>query len=241
VRFDFLPVPSIHKAAKVLVVTCLCILLTTACDATGDLRDDLERVTLDPACPPGLGRGVLDPGFLGPDDDRGGPAVRRLLRDPNFGASGEAAEDLRSGVVDPRLIGALRAVSEERRICVDVFKEGHFFLPGVEDGPRIPEGYGEAGGLPNTHFFGRAADIRYVDGEPIEGNGATDPVLDVGRVLSGIPPDRRPDQIIGPEPWTDELGFGYERGWILDQDQLDLHEDHIHLGYLKENETRNAR
>ena len=223
------------------MAACLCVFLAAACDASEDLGDDLERVTFDPACPPGMGRGVFDPAFLGPDDDRGGPAVRRLLRDPNFGASGDAAEDLRRGIVDGRLVAALRAVSEEHRICVDVFKEGHYFIPGVEDGPRIPEGYGEAGGLPNTHYFGRAADIRYVDGEPVGGNGTSGPVLDVGRILAGIPPGRRPDQIIGPEPWVEELGFGYERGWILDQDQLDLHDEHIHLGYTDENRTRNER
>ena len=188
-----------------------------------------------------MGRGILDPGFLGPDDDRGGPAVKKLLEDENFGASGEAAEDLRRGVVDGRLVATLRTVTEEHRICVDVFKEGHFFLPGVEDGPRIPEGYGKAGGLPNTHYFGRAADIRYVDGEPVENNGTSREVLDVGRILAGIPPERRPDQIIGPESWSRELGFGYERGWILDKDQLELHDEHIHLGYLREKGTRNTR
>ncbi|MDQ3362990.1 MAG: hypothetical protein M3534_15265, partial [Actinomycetota bacterium] len=94
--------------------------------------DGLDRENLDPACPPGLGRGILDPGFLGPDDDRGGPAVRKLLENPDFGVSGEAAEDLRGGVVDPRLVTTLRTVAGEHRICVDVFKEGHFFLPGVE-------------------------------------------------------------------------------------------------------------
>ena len=212
------------------------MLVATSCGPPGGL----DRGNFDPACPPGLGRGILDPGFLGPDDERGGPAVRKLLGDQNFGASGDAAEDLRSGVVDPRLVGALRAVAEEHRICVDVFKEGHFFIQGVEDGPRIPEGYGRAGGLPNTHYFGRAADIRYLDGEPVEGNGSSPEVLGVGRVLAGIPPDRRPDQIIGPEEWTRELGFGYEEGWILDQDQLDLHDEHIHLGYLKARGTRNT-
>lgn len=203
--------------------------------------DGLDRATMDPACPPGLGRGILDPGFLGPADDRGGPEVRRLLRDPNFGASGDAAEDLRSGVVDPRLVEALREIAREHRICVDVFKEGHFFIPGVEDGPRIPEGYGEAGGLPNTHYFGRAADIRYVDGEPVEGNGTERPVLGVGGILAAMGPRERPDQIIGPEDWARELGFGFQRGWVLDQDQLDLHDEHIHLGFTKPRGTRNSR
>jgi hypothetical protein len=218
------------------VVALAAVLVAASCGPP----DGLDRGNLDPACPPGLGRGILDPGFLGPDDDRGGPAVRKLLADEDFGASGEAAEDLRSGVVDPRLVAALRTVAGEHRICVDVFKEGHFFIPGVEDGPRIPDGYGRAGGLPNTHFFGRAADIRYVDGEPVEGNGSSPDVLDVGRVLAGIPAQRRPDQIIGPEEWTRELGFGYEEGWILDRDQLELHDKHIHLGYIRENGTRNT-
>lgn len=225
--------PGLIRTAALAGVLCL---LLVACEAP----DGIGRENLDPACPPGLGRGILDPSFLGPDDERGGPAVRKLLANEDFGASGEAAEDLRSGVVDPRLVAALRTVADEHRICVDVFKEGHFFVPGVEDGPRIPEGYGRAGGLPNTHFFGRAADIRYVDGEAVEGNGSSPEVLDVGRALAEIPPDRRPDQIIGPEEWTRELGFGYEEGWILDQDQLDLHDKHIHLGYIRENGTRNT-
>ena len=135
------------RAFAMVVALCLCGLLAVSCSAA----DGLDRVMSEPACPPGLGRGILDPGFLGPEDDRGGRAVRRLLADPDFGASGDAAEDLRSGVVDPRLVGALREISRQHSICVDVFKEGHVFLPGVEDGPRIPEGYGKAGGLPNTH------------------------------------------------------------------------------------------
>ena len=224
-------------SVRALVVLVLTALLAASCGPP----DGIDGENFDPACPPGLGRGILDPAFLGPDDERGSPAVRGLLEMETFGGSGEAAEDLRGGVVDPRLVAALRAVADEHRICVDVFKEGHFFIPGVEDGPRIPEGYGRAGGLPNTHFFGRAADIRYVDGEPVEGNGTSPEVHDVGRILAGLPPERRPDQIIGPEDWTGELGFGYGRGWILDRDQLELHDEHIHLGYIQARGTRNDR
>lgn len=225
------------KAKIFVALLCLCVLLASACGTP----DGLDREALNPACPPGLGRGLLDDGFLGPDDERGGPAVRKLLRNPDFGASSEAAEDLRGGVVDPRLVETLRTVTERHRICVDVFKEGHFFIQGVEDGPRIPDGYGEAGGLPNTHYFGRAADIRYVDGEPVEGSGTSRAVLGVGETLASIPAGRRPDQIIGPEAWTRRLGLGYEEGWILDRDQLGLHDEHIHLGYIEEDSTRNTR
>ncbi len=197
----------------------------------------LDEGRLDPACPPGLGRGVWNLGFFKEDDAPARNAAQKLLDNPNFGASPAAAGDLEAGIVDERLVAALRDVTREHRICVDAFKEGHYFFPGVPEGPRIPEGYGEAGGLPNTHYFGRAADIRWVDGKPVEGN-ATDPeVLDVGRILAGIPPQRRPDQIIGPPGWTRTLGYGREAGWVLDADQLELHEDHLHIGYTTEDGT----
>ena len=220
-------------------VAALCVgtIFAVSCERLGGRGGE----SLNPACPPGLGRGIFDRGLFGKDGPRGPRPVRRLLNNPDFGASGEAVMDLRAGIVDPRLVETLRAVTRQHRVCVDAFKEGHYFIPGVEDGPRIPEGYGEAGGLPNTHYFGRAADIRYVDGEPVEGNGDDPEVLGVGRVLAGLPPQRRPDQIIGPESWTRGLGRSYEEGWILAQDQLDLHEDHIHLGYTRGRGTRNTR
>ena len=203
--------------------------------------DDGGSSRLDPACPPGLGRGIWETGLFGADEARGSREVRRLLDNPDFGASSEAAGDLRAGIVDPRLVETLRAITEKHRICVDAFKEGHYFIEGVEDGPRIPEGYGQAAGLPNTHYHGRAADIWYVDGEPVEGNAEDPAVLGVGRVLAGLPAEKRPDQIIGPEAWTRRLGGSYEEGWITAKDQLDLHDDHIHLGYTKARGTRNTR
>lgn len=195
-----------------------------------------------PACPPGVGRGTWSLDSQSGDDARpGGNGARELLEDPNFGATPEAAGDLERGIVDRRLVAALGTLTEKHRICVQAFKKGHFFLPGVPDGPRIPEGYGEAGGLPNTHYFGRAADVWWVDGKSVEGS-ATDPqVLKVGRTLAGIPPGERPDQIIGPPGWSRALGYGREEGWVLAPDQLRLHEDHIHIGYLDEPRTRSNR
>lgn len=203
----------------------------------------LENVRWEePACPRGVGHGLWDLRWL--EDDDAPPAAteaERLLSRPNFGATPEAAGDLEAGIVDQRLISTLLITSEEHSLCVRTFKDGHRFLPGVEDGPTIPEGYGEAGGLPNTHYFGRAADIYWVDGEPIEGNGTEPSVLDVGRTLAGIPPGRRPDQIIGPPDWTRRLGYGWKEGWVLAQDQLDLHEDHLHIGYRDANRTNSTR
>jgi hypothetical protein len=177
----------------------------------------------------------------GGDARPGSTEVRKLLESPNFGATPKAAGDLEAGVVDQRLIATLGVLTREHRICVETFKEGHYFLPGVPDGPRIPEGYGKAGGLPNTHYYGRAADVWWVDGKRVEGNATNQDVLGVGKTLAGIQPKRRPDQIIGPPRWAKALGYEREEGWILALDQLELHRDHIHLGYMDEQGTHNTR
>jgi hypothetical protein len=190
---------------------------------------------LTPACPPGVGGGRWDPGSeTGGDARQVSTEVRKLVEDPDFGATPQAVRDLERGVVDQRLVAALRILTKGHRICVQTFKEGHYFLPDVPDGPRIPEGYGKAGGLPNTHYFGRAADVWWVDGKPVEGNATAPGILEVGKILAGIPPERRPDQIIGPSRWAKALGYGRNKGWVLSPDQLELHRDHIHIGYIDE-------
>jgi hypothetical protein len=211
------------------------VLLVVSCGNLGALD-------LNPACPPGIGRGVWDLGSPKGDDVRSGSTgVRKLLKSPNFGATPQAVDDLERGVVDKRLVAALGVLTKEHRVCVETFKKGHYFLPGVPDGPRIPKGYGKAGGLPNTHYYGRAADVWWVDGKPVEGNATNLDVLEVGKLLANIPSKRRPDQIIGPPKWAGSLGYGSQRGWVLAPDQLELHKDHIHIGYMDEQGTHNAR
>ena len=167
--------------------------------------------------------------------------ARELLETRNFEASRNAIGDLEGGVVDERLVATLQAVTEEHRICVDSFKEGHYYLPGVPDGPLIPDSYGDAGGLPNSHYYGRAVDVRRVNGKSVSGNGTDPDVLDIGEIISRVPPQERPDQIIGPESWTKTLGRSSEEGWILEEDELKLHEDHIHIGYIRNDGTWNVR
>ena len=187
-----------------------------------------------------LALGPCIPGREGAAEGVSGEA-KELLETRNFEASSKAIGDLKAGIVDERLVTTLQAITEEHRVCVDAFKEGHYFLPGVPDGPLIPEGYGDAGGLPNSHYYGRAVDIRRVNGKPVRGNSTDPDVLDVGEVISRIPPQERPDQIIGPETWADTLERSSEEGWILDEDQLERHENHIHLGYIREDGTWNTR
>lgn len=187
-----------------------------------------------------LALGPCIPGREGVAEGVSGEA-KELLETSNFEASTKAIRDLEAGIVDPRLVAALQAVTEEHRICVDTFKEGHRFLPGAAEGPLIPAGYGDAGGLPNTHYHGRAVDIRKVDGKPVRGNGVDPSILNVGEILAELPPQRRPDQIIGPPNWTEALGRSRQEGWILDSDQLALHKDHLHIGYTSAGETQNTR
>ena len=228
----------IYPVAKLLFILLMVgtVLIVAGCGPVEDVS--LE----EPACPRGVGHGFWDFRWIeDPDADPPANDAQRLLSRPNFGATSEAAGDLKAGIVDERLQSTLLTLTEKHSVCVQAFKEGHRFLPGVEDGPTIPEGYGEAGGLPNTHYFGRAADIWWVDGEPVEGNGTTPAVLDTGRMLANIPPPRRPDQIIGPPGWTKRLDYGWAKGWVLSKDQLELHEDHLHLGYRDETGTSNTR
>ncbi len=187
-----------------------------------------------------LALGPCIPGREGVAEGVSGEA-KELLEIPNFEASPKAIGDLKAGIVDPRLVSTLQLVAEEHRICVDAFKEGHYFLPGTPDGPLIPDSYGNVGGLTNTHYYGRAADIRRVDGKPVRGRGDDPDILDIGEILANIPPQQRPDQIIGPSSWARALGRSYREGWILDADQLKLHEDHLHIGYLSDDGTRNTR
>lgn len=90
--------------------------------------------------------GPCAPGGEGAAQGASGEA-KELLGTRNFEASPKAVGDLREGIVDERLVATLQTVTKEHRICVDAFKEGHYFLPGIADGPLIPEGYGEAGTL----------------------------------------------------------------------------------------------
>jgi hypothetical protein len=182
---------------------------------------------------------ATDPATSHPTQPGSGEA-EDLLANPNFEASPQADGDLRAGIVDERLIATLQAIVKKHRIYVNVFKTGHTFGPGFPEGPTIPIGYGDAGGYPNTHYFGRAVDIWEVDGAPILGCGSDPAVVDVGRMLAGIPPQQRPDVIIGPSAWNEALGYGREAGWILDEDQVALHEDHLHLGFDSAEGTSNT-
>lgn len=203
--------------------------------------DLLEWLKQNGGVATGNGQG-LDPVACDPTGESAGPAgggnqdPQALLDNPNFvPGSQNVVDDLENGNVDPRVIGMLNTLVAKHKIEVSVFGTGHPY------GEIIPAGAPGAGSL-NTHGTkpARAADISGVDGKPVQGNGMDADVLDVGRMLHGISPECRPDEIIGPTDWTAELGYPREDGWISDGGLTGAHSDHIHAGYQLEDGTENA-
>ncbi len=153
--------------------------------------------------------------------------ARDLLSNPNFDPSPNARTDLEHATADPRLVRILLALVERHVVEVSTIKTGHPM------GPITPNG------RPNPHYYGRAADITAVDGKPVRGNGADPDLVDVGRILRGIPPDRRPDEIMGPAAWQGALGYPKRAGFISDPVRDERHSDHLHVGFHRESGAAN--
>lgn len=178
----------------------------------------------------------------GGEVEPGSGEAQDLIENPNVELTPEAEADLREGLVDERLIAVMNAIAANNKIRIEWFKTGHNFGPGFgEDGPTVPDGYGNAGGAVNSHYFGRGADIFVINDQQILGRGTDPDVLDAGQVLQSLGPQARPDQIIGPTAWHEALGAEREMGFINDVDQTELHNDHLHLGFMQEEGTYNTR
>lgn len=124
---------------------------------------------------------------------------RRVILTPS------ARADLEAGTVDPRLMSLLSWIADRHTIGVTVFTTGH-------------SKYTRSGSVSN-HFYGRAADIFFVDGLPV---GASN--LSAQRVvleLSAIEGPLRASEV-GHPFWM--IGFA---GGFTDAD----HDDHIHVGF----------
>jgi hypothetical protein len=131
-----------------------------------------------------------------------------VLASPGVALLPEAVRDVRSGRVDPRVSGALIALSQE-------FRLGHV-------GPLITgHAYYVAGTRqPSNHAVGRAVDIAVIDGMPVSpGNRAA---RRAALAIAQLPPPLRPTEI--GTPFAD---LGRMPGFFSDR----AHQDHIHIGY----------
>lgn len=129
-----------------------------------------------------------------------------LLKNPRIVLTPQASGDLKAGVVDQRLVSLLAWIAQRHTITVTVLKTGH-------------SKYVRGTNSISNHYFGRAADIAYVDGLAVSSsNGsAYRLVLEIASVLGSM----RPTELGHP---FGAIGFP---GGFTDAD----HSDHLHVGF----------
>jgi Transglycosylase SLT domain len=128
-----------------------------------------------------------------------------LLRTPHILLTPNARADLQAGVVDHRLVSLLAWIAERHSISISVFKTGH-------------SKYTRSGSVSN-HYYGRAADVFFVDGYPVSSTNVSAErlVLDLAVVEGPL----RPSEVGHP------FGAMIFPGGFTDA----AHRDHVHLGF----------
>lgn len=128
-----------------------------------------------------------------------------LLRNPRITFTSNARADLEAGVVDPRLIALLDALARRHTLGVSVFRTGH-------------SKYTRSGNV-SHHYYGRAVDIFFVDGQPVTSSNVS--ARQVVMELAALPGQLRPTELGHP---FEAIGFP---GGFSDAD----HRDHLHVGF----------
>ena len=118
-----------------------------------------------------------------------------------------AQEDLENGMVDPRVVGLIGAITQRHQITISSLRSDHSV-------------YTVSGGVSN-HYYGRAMDIAVVDGVSCTDVSPSAPCAQLAITLSQLPAPAMPTELIycfdvdGPGP-------AFARS---------DHCDHIHAGY----------
>ena len=128
-----------------------------------------------------------------------------VLRNSRILLTANARADVEAGVVDVRLLGLLQALSRRYTLGVSVFKTGHSMRT-------------RSGSISN-HFYGRGADIFFVNGQSV--SSSNEGARELVRTIGGLGSDARPSEI--GHPFADLA----VPGGFTDRD----HVDHIHIGY----------
>jgi hypothetical protein len=140
------------------------------------------------------------------------PAVRaadadgaaELLHNERVTLDAEGIADVRGGRIDPRIVSVLTAISRDHRISISAMRSDHDQFT--------------TGGSVSNHFYGRAADISVIDGQPVgPGNTAA---REVALALSRLPPDIRPSEI--GSPWALPGAAYFTDG---------AHQNHLHVAF----------
>ena len=115
--------------------------------------------------------------------------------------------DIQQGVIDPRILVLLAAISQDHTIRISSLRSDHSQYT--------------SGGNVSNHYFGRAMDIAAIDGVPCTVTDVDGPCGTMTRALASLPEGQRPTELIycfdadGPGP-----AFAAAD-----------HCDHIHVGF----------
>lgn len=144
-------------------------------------------------------------GVIGPAPGVAYAGTADLLTNPHVVLTPNARVDLEAGIVDQRLVSLLSWIAQRHSISITVFQTGH-------------SKYTRSGNI-SLHYYGAAADIFFVDGEPVSvaNDAAQALVLNLARMEEPL----RPDELGHP---FGAIGFP---GGFTDVD----HRDHLHIGF----------
>lgn len=145
-------------------------------------------------------------GVFTPPGDVAYAATTDLLDNPRVILTPQARADVAAEIIDQRLVSLLAWVAQRHTITVTVFVSDHSkYVEGTE---RV-----------SNHYYGRAADVFFVDGAPVSAaNAAAHAVVMELTTLVG---PLRPDELGHP---FGAIGFP---GGFTDA----AHAGHIHLGF----------
>lgn len=134
------------------------------------------------------------------------PDAAALLENPRIALTPRVRDDLQSGVVDPRVVAVLSAMSARHTLSVSVMRSGH--SKHVAGTSRI-----------SNHWCGQAADVWMIDGQRVS------PRHPSARAAAGwlrsLTGPMRPTEV--GTPWADLAGGGF----FSDRH----HQGHLHIGY----------
>ncbi len=117
--------------------------------------------------------------------------------------------DIQSGVIDPRILNILGAISQQHTIRISALRSDHSKLT--------------SSGNVSNHYYGRAMDIAAIDGVPCTDVSPDGPCGTIARQLGALPAGQEPTELIycfDPDGPGDPNGFA----------QAD-HCDHVHVGF----------
>ncbi len=121
--------------------------------------------------------------------------------------NGAAQEDLQNGLIDPRIVGLIGAITQGHQVTISSLRSDHSM-------------YTAEGGVSN-HYYGRAMDIAAVNGVSCTDTAPTSPCGELAVTLSQLPAPAMPTELIYCFD-VDGAGPAFARS---------DHCDHIHAGY----------